>query len=378
MQVHKITSQATKMQVELDVSGRDLRFDILRAMALFCVVLAHVEPPDWIFQLRNFDVPCLVIVSGASFGLSALKQSFTVLGYIKKRILRLLVPTWTFLFLFFTINSAVTFFAKEGHSFSVQKIIRSFALLQGGFAGVWIIRVFVLMVISGPILVKIKNILKNNFIFFVFLSIIYGFYELIYYKDICGFLFSFSPCIKFVVENYVFYLLPYSFLFGLGLCLPELSRRFTLSIFSITFIIFCCSAFLLSGNNSFNCFAWTQQYKYPPRLYYLTYAISFTLLLYCILFNHKSYRFNTLFSKILVFVNISSLWIFFWHRVLNFLWDASSSSLPTWSRNFIIRFTVLIIFSIAFTFVQRCLIKKIITNNQTNLTLNRFLSLMFL
>jgi len=49
---------------------RDARFAILKVIAFLGIILAHAKPPTFIFQLRNFDVPMLVLVSGALFVIS--------------------------------------------------------------------------------------------------------------------------------------------------------------------------------------------------------------------------------------------------------------------------------------------------------------------
>ena len=38
--------------------------DFLKLLGLFCIILAHVNPPAIIMQIRNFDVPLMVILSG--------------------------------------------------------------------------------------------------------------------------------------------------------------------------------------------------------------------------------------------------------------------------------------------------------------------------
>lgn len=38
--------------------------DFLKLVGLFCIILAHVGPPAVVMQLRNFDVPLMVILSG--------------------------------------------------------------------------------------------------------------------------------------------------------------------------------------------------------------------------------------------------------------------------------------------------------------------------
>ena len=41
-------------------------FDLLRTFGLFSILLAHVDPPVALWLLRDFDVPLLVLVSGAA------------------------------------------------------------------------------------------------------------------------------------------------------------------------------------------------------------------------------------------------------------------------------------------------------------------------
>ena len=38
--------------------------DAAKVVGLLCIVMAHVSPPGIVAQLRNFDVPLMVIVSG--------------------------------------------------------------------------------------------------------------------------------------------------------------------------------------------------------------------------------------------------------------------------------------------------------------------------
>ena len=37
--------------------------DFFKVLALFCIFLAHVGPPEWVIALRCFDVPLMVILS---------------------------------------------------------------------------------------------------------------------------------------------------------------------------------------------------------------------------------------------------------------------------------------------------------------------------
>lgn len=43
---------------------RDSSVDIMRAIGLLCVILAHINPPSLLLQIRSFDVPLMLFVSG--------------------------------------------------------------------------------------------------------------------------------------------------------------------------------------------------------------------------------------------------------------------------------------------------------------------------
>lgn len=46
---------------------RNTYIDFLRFIGLTLIILAHVKAPVWITELRCFDVPLMVFVSGISF-----------------------------------------------------------------------------------------------------------------------------------------------------------------------------------------------------------------------------------------------------------------------------------------------------------------------
>lgn len=37
--------------------------DVLKFIGLFCIILAHGFPPNIIFQIRNFDVVLMIMIS---------------------------------------------------------------------------------------------------------------------------------------------------------------------------------------------------------------------------------------------------------------------------------------------------------------------------
>lgn len=46
---------------------RNMTVDAMRCFGLLLIILAHVSPPDTLFQIRTFDVPMMVFISGMSY-----------------------------------------------------------------------------------------------------------------------------------------------------------------------------------------------------------------------------------------------------------------------------------------------------------------------
>lgn len=77
---------------------RDISIDLLRFVGLSCIIFAHINAPFVLNQLRCFDVPLMLFVSGLTcFGKSIPDYFY----YMLNRAKRLLIPTWSFLFIWF-------------------------------------------------------------------------------------------------------------------------------------------------------------------------------------------------------------------------------------------------------------------------------------
>lgn len=96
---------------------RDVTIDILRVCGLLLIMLAHVNPPNLIFQIRTFDVPMMVFVSGVSYFLSK-KADVSYFSYAFSRFKRLVLPVWIF-FVFFLLDY-LSFQASEFLRFVVR------------------------------------------------------------------------------------------------------------------------------------------------------------------------------------------------------------------------------------------------------------------
>lgn len=118
------------------IKSRNQSIDLLRFVGLSLIILAHVQPPELLFQLRVFDVPLMLFVSGLAF--SGRKPDFSA-RFFAKRAERLVIPVYIFL----TVYFIGVFIARiAGIDFGVRShhIIGSYLLMDGiGF--VWIIMI---------------------------------------------------------------------------------------------------------------------------------------------------------------------------------------------------------------------------------------------
>jgi len=333
------------MTTEKHHLDRDPRLDILRGIGLLCIILAHVGPPSSIFQLRNFDVPLMVLVSGASFSLSR-AQNGKYGQYLFSRFVRLVIPTWIFLAIFFGGTRLWSFIVSCQYPFSMQKIISSFALLNG-IGYVWVIRVFFLVALIAPLA---KTVLSSNRRTLLWLSliIIYIVYE---------FSFSYFPWSNFrwvdvLFKEYIFYVVPYGLLMVIGMTLHQYGPKKQLAGAIILLFIFVCMA--KWRHISTGGFVPSQHYKYPPTLYYLSYAVGMSLLLSSMV---EMLNIGSLFiGSILAWIGQRTMWIYLWHIFILYV--------LSWGHikfNFIIMFPVVSAAAISIVVIQGLILKLILS-----------------
>ena len=66
------------------MTKRLLNIDILNFIGIICIIIAHTNPPKILFQIRNFDVILMCIISIFLFFNSNKKEKY--ISYIKKDI----------------------------------------------------------------------------------------------------------------------------------------------------------------------------------------------------------------------------------------------------------------------------------------------------
>ncbi len=94
-----------------DSSSRIAYIDFLKCIGLTGIVIAHVNPPQWLFMARNFDVQLMIILSSILGAASFTKYKGTghgLLSYYSGRVKRIVIPTWLFLIIYFVLEYIVT------------------------------------------------------------------------------------------------------------------------------------------------------------------------------------------------------------------------------------------------------------------------------
>lgn len=285
--------------MQTPLTQRDNSIDILRFIGISCIILAHIglSNKSALFQIRTFDVPLMIFVSGLAY---AGRQTGNYLRFAWKRAKRLIVPVYMFLAIYFLVNFIL---AQAGvrEQIATNKIIGSFALcLSPSIKYVWIIRVFLIIMLLTPPLIKLNDAIKHNWLFVVLIAALFvGQYYLV------GWLRPLK--LGRAVNDYLLYAVGYSALFLLGLRM----RNATLST-KILFTVLLTAAFVaVAFHVDAQKGSWLkmQSFKYPPRVYYLLWGAVASTLLWCT----KDWWSRLLDLRPLKFIGQNTICIYLWH-----------------------------------------------------------------
>lgn len=273
------------------VSNRDSSIDILRAIAFIGIVSAHMDPSDFILQLRSFDVPMMVFISGVVCQ-KTYKHSYV--SYVFKRFVRIILPTWIFLVLYYWVIM----------HFSVVSTISQLSLMTGWY--VWIMRVFFIIALFAPLL----NIVLNKISVVKYFALLSVF--LIVNEVICRqtWVQGTNADTNVIIVMNLAYLLVFSF----GYMINCMSKKNILSVFFVMLLLYGFIAVELWFKNGY--YVLSNVVKYPPRIYYLSYALVWICTLW-LLRGHLyslSYRLNL--TGFFAFIGSHTMWMYFWHIIV--------------------------------------------------------------
>jgi fucose 4-O-acetylase-like acetyltransferase len=377
-------------RLTLDKS-RNLNFDFLKAIGIICIVLAHTlsKEQKFLFQLRSFDVPLMVIVSGALFWLTSGQKNYSFWAYLKKRIPRLMIPVWVFLIFFFVISYLISLFNSKAYPFGFKEIFYSFTLLIGGIGYVWIIRVFLLIAFISPFIVSLRNKFQKLSLFLLTLVAIYcGYTSLLFLRSKISTREPIQSFTDFLVRRVGFniffdqifvLLIPYGCLFAFGIVMTQISKK-RLFLFSLAFLII-FTILALDYANEAGTFVLTQDYKYPPKLYYLSYSLFMSIWLYLAANYVCSDRLNFLKSfslnKVIFFLSDSSLWIYLWHIFFLYYWKALAVKFSLNPKN-LPEFAIVFFLSVLTIYLQKKIVSFLLKKFSLGKRLSNFLTIVLL
>ncbi|MGY5451687.1 acyltransferase family protein [Agarivorans sp. MS3-6] len=321
---------------------RDYKIDLFRVLGVLIIMVAHSHPPGVVFQIRNFGTPLLIVASALATLCIYPNGVNDIWVFYKKRFLSLVVPAWKFLVLFFLFFLFWSAISREEYPFSISEIVETFAFYEGiGFF--WIFKVYLLLAVITPFSLRFSKSGVSNFSYYLIILLSYIFYEatLMVLERVL------SDQVWMVLGKTIFIVFPYSLIFLLALRLERLSSKSIVvaSMIFLSFFIFVVTKVYVQDGILLP----TQVYKYPPRAYYLAYALFCILSLYIIVFRSRSSCF--LENRFITWVSKNSLDIYLFHIVVFYVGDIIIG--PLWvDSNFILRLLSLCVFSCVLSFFK--------------------------
>lgn len=276
------------------VKTRDTKIDLLRFIGVALVILCHAAPPRVLGALRQFDVPLLVMVSGVSFAMSYKAAPYG--KYVFKRFKRLVLPVWVFLAIYIPAEDLMRFvLGKE--LIPAEMVLSSFALIEG-VSYVWIFRVYFLMAVISPWLMKMLEKLGVR-IYLTVLAVMWPLYELL-----TGFVLSCDGVVFDAIELVFIYAVGYGLICGVGIALRRFSRAQYIAVCAV------CAALVvvMLWHDGVTADAII---KFPPRTLYIAGGLLVSLVLWR-LFDLKLFD-GVKNSRAVQWVSANSMWLYLWH-----------------------------------------------------------------
>ena len=251
-----------------------------------------------------------------------------------------------FIVVFYVFCYGLEYMETGTYTIDWQDIANGYMLKTDSMMGyLWIIRVFLLIMLITPFLLKIKNI--NSKYLIPILIVCCGVqYLLVCLKDMIT-----DPSLKEFCSDYVLFLTGYSILFvaGIGMSYVKTYSIRQLCL-SVVFLIVVLGGYVMLYGLPFHVLS--QAMKYPPNFWYLMYGMSFSICVW-VVFN----RYRKLFSKckFLEWVGRNTMWLYLWHIIcLRIAWRVSDS--------WIVECVALVIVTVLVYGVQYWVVKK--SNNR--------------
>lgn len=333
---------------------RDLSIDVLRGIAIVAIVAAHVLPSEVLWQFFDYNVCLIVFLSGVSYMMSSAKTSGGYKSYVIKRIKRILLPTWAFLIAYYGAIFLYHVIQERLDSFSVNSMVRSFALQTGWY--VWVMRVFLITALIAPLLNGIKEKV-GKWGFTILCGAILIIYEFVHISDDASVLYFLTMTIPYIV------------VFSVGMLIMQFNKQQQIIMAIVFLVVFIAFGYKIALDNG--CFLCTNNYKCPPLLYFSSFGLGCSIVFW--LLKDTIHSISRLFriDKLMTFVGSHTMWFYLLH--IPVVTIVSGLSIP-----FIFRFLVTFIVTLLVTYVFVKFIEKVVLTHINNEKMKKNIRLVFL
>lgn len=317
---------------------REPAIDILRFIGLSLLILAHVDSPDNLRQVRLFDVPLMVFISGLSYGGKSINN---IGNFYWSRIKRLLIPVWSFIPIYFLPLALLQYFGMLRAGLTWEGFFCSFFFYGSEMGYIWIFKVFLIVMLFTPLLLKINQSIKNDIIYLIVILII-----IIIQEIICS-LWNNQHDLRYgcLIETYGLYIFGYLPLFMLGLRARQCSEKSENKLIILVGSISLLAVYLYFQQEGLPI--QLANFKYPPRAYYIVYGSIMSLLLWRL----KNPINRLLNNKYVIYIGQNSDWIYLWHAFFVFY---ITYAIKLWPLQYIIIYSLALLCCL----LQKSLVKK--------------------
>ena len=292
------------------MAKRDTSIDLMRFIGFSLIVLAHIglsraSGESTIFQLRSFDVPLMVFTSGLAF---SGKNTGPYWSFIWKRALRLVVPVYIFVTAYILLNPLLSSCGFV-ETYTRERIAGTYALrLNPSIGYVWIIRVFLIVMLVTPLLMKLEKAIRRAGVYYLIVAVMLAVQTILvmWLKPLSKSLAD-IPGLGIFVNDWLLYVFGYSAVFMMGLRFRKAKVLERCMVFLIFAAGIAAMAFWMNAEHG----TWLrfQQYKYPPQPYFLLWGVVVSSFLWLSSRIWTRVLDNSLFA----FIGRNTIWIYLWH-----------------------------------------------------------------
>lgn len=289
------------MSVPSNKLERDVTIDTLRFIGISLIILAHVSPPNILFNIRCFDVPLMLFVSGLSYANKDVKGNYS---FFIHRFKRLLIPLYLFLSVYFALIFSLKYIFSIDFGITLQQMVESYLLING-IGYVWIIRIFLMVALLTPWLISFSRKFKSNAVFLATIFLLMLIQNILLSYNIGE--------NNIIVYEFIYYAVGYSCLFLYGLRIRNMKNNILYYelFWGVIFIAYAYFIYTNSAENKVYHMIQINNYKSPPQLYYLVWGAFLSTICYIIIQKHSQLWLAK--YKLFSFIGMNTIWIYLYH-----------------------------------------------------------------